>query len=283
MKKILALGLFITLSMFVFANITNAYVNVKGYYRKDGTYVSPHVRSNPNGLKYDNYSWTQSQGLYNETYGTRGAEWDTPTYVTDPDYYTGQQLYQSGSSGYIATPTHSSSSNNIQVNTTKVPVNATASQYGGWYCNNGYKKNYSTSQCDKVIIPPNASLNYFGDDWVCNSGYKKNYQTNNCNKVIIPTNAQLNYFGDGWVCNSGYKKNYSTNQCDRVIIPENASLNYFGDDWICNRGYKKNYNTSQCSKVIIPQNATLDYFGNDFVCNNGYTRNYLKSTCDLSR
>jgi len=30
-------------------------VNVKGYYRKDGTYVSPHIRSSPDGIKWNNY------------------------------------------------------------------------------------------------------------------------------------------------------------------------------------------------------------------------------------
>lgn len=35
-------------------------VNVKGYYRKDGTYVRPHVRSSPNQYKYDNYGPSRS-------------------------------------------------------------------------------------------------------------------------------------------------------------------------------------------------------------------------------
>jgi hypothetical protein len=33
-----------------------AQVAVQGYYRKDGTYVSPHVRTHPNGICSDNYS-----------------------------------------------------------------------------------------------------------------------------------------------------------------------------------------------------------------------------------
>jgi len=32
-------------------------VQVKGYYRKDGTYVAPHVRSSPNNTVTDNYSY----------------------------------------------------------------------------------------------------------------------------------------------------------------------------------------------------------------------------------
>ncbi len=103
MKKFFLKSLFGLFFLFLFCGqftlltqSAEAYVSVKGYYRKDGTYVRPHVRSNPNGLKYDNYSWTPSQGLYNNTYGTRGVEWDTPTYITDPDYYEGKYLYNSG-------------------------------------------------------------------------------------------------------------------------------------------------------------------------------------------
>ena len=143
-------------------------------------------------------------------------------------------LYESGSSGTTYNPSTSTSSNRTEMS---VPTNATASQYGGWYCNNGYKKNYTANQCDRITVPVNASLNYFGNDWVCNSGYKKNYQTDICDRVMIPANASLNYFGDDWVCNSGYNKNYTANQCNKVIVPMNASLNYYGDRWYCNGGY----------------------------------------------
>jgi len=30
-------------------------VFVRGYYRKDGTYVRPHIRSSPDGFKWNNY------------------------------------------------------------------------------------------------------------------------------------------------------------------------------------------------------------------------------------
>ena len=53
---------------------------VKGYTRKDGTYVAPHYRSNPNNTQRDNYSTygntnpytgkrgTKKCGLYNSCY-----------------------------------------------------------------------------------------------------------------------------------------------------------------------------------------------------------------------
>lgn len=97
-KLSLLLLLVFLVSSFAFSGYADAYVSVKGYYRKDGTYVRPYVRSNPNGLKYDNYGWKPSDGLYNKTYGQKDSDWDTPTYITDPDYYEGKGLYESGNS-----------------------------------------------------------------------------------------------------------------------------------------------------------------------------------------
>jgi len=45
---------------------TTGTVNVKGYYRKDGTYVRPHVRTAPDGNPYNNYSFP---GNYNPNTG----------------------------------------------------------------------------------------------------------------------------------------------------------------------------------------------------------------------
>lgn len=39
--------------LLVCSNAFAGYVN--GYYRKDGTYVRPHYRSNPDGIKSNNY------------------------------------------------------------------------------------------------------------------------------------------------------------------------------------------------------------------------------------
>jgi hypothetical protein len=44
-------------------------VRVRGYVRKDGTYVAPHYRSSPNGTKADNYS---TRGNYNPHTGKPG-------------------------------------------------------------------------------------------------------------------------------------------------------------------------------------------------------------------
>ena len=54
--------------LLLFTNI--AYAGwVNGYYRKDGTYVSGHYRSNPNSTKSDNYGPSKSKEDYYNPYG----------------------------------------------------------------------------------------------------------------------------------------------------------------------------------------------------------------------
>jgi len=43
---------------------------VRGYLRRNGTYVSPHWRTNPDGLKISNYS---TKGNYNPYTGRKGT------------------------------------------------------------------------------------------------------------------------------------------------------------------------------------------------------------------
>ena len=97
MKKLFGflviLGLFFSITHSVFA-----YTSVKGYYRSNGTYVQPHVRSSPNALKYDNYSY-KSGDLYNKSYyaptKNHPSSWNTPSWYTDSSYYSGKVLYNS--------------------------------------------------------------------------------------------------------------------------------------------------------------------------------------------
>jgi hypothetical protein len=107
----------------------DAYVSVKGYTKKNGTYVAPYVRSNPNGLKTDNYGYKPSQGTFNKTYGTRGAYWDTPTYYTDPSYYEGQAIYNSN---------NSASSYSAHASTPSCPVNSYYDGVSSCKCLSGY-------------------------------------------------------------------------------------------------------------------------------------------------
>ncbi len=57
-------------------------VNVRGYIKKDGTFVAPHERSRPNALKWDNDDYKPSEKPFNESYSNPtknyGAEWLAP-------------------------------------------------------------------------------------------------------------------------------------------------------------------------------------------------------------
>lgn len=46
-------------------------VRVKGYLRKDGTYVQPHVRSNPDGNPFNNWSTKGNVNPYTGELGTK--------------------------------------------------------------------------------------------------------------------------------------------------------------------------------------------------------------------
>lgn len=48
-------------------------VYVDGYYRSDGTYVRPHVRSTPDSSKWNNYGPSTS---YLENYNPYSRDWD---------------------------------------------------------------------------------------------------------------------------------------------------------------------------------------------------------------
>lgn len=49
----------------------SAQVHVKGYVKKDGTYVAPYVRSSPNNTTLDNYSTRGNVNPYTGKVGTR--------------------------------------------------------------------------------------------------------------------------------------------------------------------------------------------------------------------
>lgn len=78
------MGLLLLLLVFITGDVV-AQVRVKGYYRKNGTYVAPHYRSNPNSSRFDNYS---SRGNYNPYTGRRGTvnPYASPSVPAQPIY-----------------------------------------------------------------------------------------------------------------------------------------------------------------------------------------------------
>ena len=86
MKKILAL-----LALASFVGAVQADTSVRGYTRKDGTYVQPHMRSSPDSNPYNNYSTQGNTNPYTGQAGTRNPyEYQTPSYSA-PSYQAPRQ------------------------------------------------------------------------------------------------------------------------------------------------------------------------------------------------
>ena len=66
MNKTLFLLIFL-----MFNQVAHASKHVKGYVKKDGTYVAPHQRSDPNRTQRDNYSSKPNINPYNGKKGTK--------------------------------------------------------------------------------------------------------------------------------------------------------------------------------------------------------------------
>lgn len=83
-KKLL--GLLVALLCFFLAVSVDAKdVRVKGYTRRDGTYVAPHTRTSPNRTKNDNYSTRGNVNPYTGKAGTKPRERELPKATsTDP-------------------------------------------------------------------------------------------------------------------------------------------------------------------------------------------------------
>lgn len=56
-------------ALFITSTSVSAYSRVRGYTKRNGTYVIPHYRSSPNRYKWDNYS---SRGNINPWTGKKG-------------------------------------------------------------------------------------------------------------------------------------------------------------------------------------------------------------------
>lgn len=73
--KAMKLAVFLSLVASATAQADN-YVN--GYTRRDGTYVQPHYRSEPNSIRYDNYSSQGNTNPYTAQAGHQRNEFSTP-------------------------------------------------------------------------------------------------------------------------------------------------------------------------------------------------------------
>ncbi len=75
-----------------------AQVHVRGYTRRDGTYVAPHYRSSPNSSTLDNYSTRGNVNPYTGQVGTKDPYGSSSTYSNpySRPYSAPTTLYGSG-------------------------------------------------------------------------------------------------------------------------------------------------------------------------------------------
>jgi hypothetical protein len=255
MKKILVSILILGGLFLSSISVAEAVVSVKGYYRSNGTYVAPYVKSNPNGLKYDNYSYTPSQGLYNQTYGTRGTYWDTPTYLTDPDYYLGKSIYDSGNTSvyYPTTPS--------------CPTNSYYDGISSCKCNYGYVS--SGGSC----VSGNSMC------WA-QTGYSSSYDstTNSCKcdyGYVIGSSGQCVYKTTtkptSYSGTSGYTA--GTSNCplnSHILITDSTKCQ-------CDYGYQVDSTKTSCIQTVYIPSYTPSYTpppqNNEEIGKNYYIKN----------
>lgn len=90
MKKVI---IFALVGLFL-ATSAIADVYVKGYTRKDGTYVAPHYRSDPNGSVYDNWSTKGNVNPYTGKKGTKNPySSGSSTFGGGSDTFGGGSIY----------------------------------------------------------------------------------------------------------------------------------------------------------------------------------------------
>ncbi len=279
--------------LFLMVSDADAAVRVKGYFRKDGTYVQSYYRSNPDGNPYNNWSFPGNVNPYtgkvatgnpdtylNNYYNNSGSIY---TSLLSPSYSGSDAasiLKTCGTNQYLSTYNNTcycSDGYKLNYSTNQcelVTCGLNQTRYGtSCYCNDGYKLNYSTNQCDLVICGANQTR--YGVSCYCNDGYKMNYSTKQCELVVCSTNQTR--YGINCYCNDGYKMNYSTNQCELVVCGTNQTR--YGVNCYCNNGYKMNYSTNQCERVVCGVNQTR--YGINCYCNNGYKMNYSTNQCEL--
>jgi hypothetical protein len=76
------LALIALLSLLSFSALADQ--TVRGYTRKDGTYVAPHVRSSPNQHRFDNYSSQGNSNPYTSQKGYDRNEFSSPPVYNQP-------------------------------------------------------------------------------------------------------------------------------------------------------------------------------------------------------
>lgn len=88
MRRLIAVAAAIAATIAVGNNVSQAQEYVSGYYRSNGTYVQPYMRSSPDNSVYNNYSYKGNLNPYTGQVGSNS--------YGNYDLYGGSALYGGG-------------------------------------------------------------------------------------------------------------------------------------------------------------------------------------------
>jgi hypothetical protein len=278
-----------------FVQTVEASVKVNGYFRKNGTYVKPHYRSNPDGNPYNNWSFPGNTNPYtgkvapgnSSTYLKNYYDLPSSSYKIPsldlPDYnslYDFPSLTLPSYTPSLTLPSYIPSSTYSNYSKILCPSNSTW-KAAKCYCNDGYMWNSKKTKC----IKESGDLvckNKFGTkayskggqnskgtwDCYCKAGYMLNSKKTKC----IKESGNL-------VC----KNNFGPNVYSKGKQNKNGTWSCY-----CKTGYEWNSGRTMCAKNVVQPKKTVvscgrnSYFSEKkemCVCKNGYMQSSLVDGC----
>lgn len=208
-----------------------ALVNVKGYRRKDGTYVRPHVRSDPDGSPYNNFSYP---GNYNPNTG-KASTGNVDTYLKNYGSGSSYGTYDYTPPTYSA-PTYTPPAYAPPASTRSCPVHAT---WNGMACacDAGYRVDATRTSCVVEIkscesqFGPNAYA--VGALCYCVAGTSFNALTGTCDRPAQRAASPKPSSGSSWNV-----PDVKTDKCEHGFL--------IGSFCSCERGFGWNDYLKKC-------------------------------------
>jgi hypothetical protein len=223
----------------IFTLQVDAQVKVKGYYRKDGTYVRPHYRSNPDGNPYNNWSFPGNTNPYTG----KTANGNPDTYLRN--YYNRTSSSQ----------TYSYPSNNSYTN----------------YSNSSYSTHYVTAKFLNVRSGPSADHNVIDTlsfattisviDSYSNGWKKIQYSYFDINSYSLKT--RYGYVSGNYLSMSNPNSNFSNKFSNNYNTQVNSNKVLFqmpvGWNWNIDASAGLKQNRNQRDSIINSENNSNIY------------------------
>lgn len=186
--------------------VAEAAVSVKGYYRKNGTYVQPHMRSNPDGNPYNNWSFPGNTNPYTGKTATGNPD----TYLNN--YYNRTPSYTAPTYVPTYTPTPS-----CPIFSSYNSLSKSCTCYTGYYIKNNSCVSIDEICRDKYGFNARSTT---GDKCTCGYGYRFNSSGDKCISKEdycqeLDWNAEYDILKDSCVCKDGYKAGITGSSCVR--------------------------------------------------------------------